>query len=217
MVVIAPETIHQASLALGKHSAAYSKYSPAVGHNSLVMTNGPAWRALRAEFNPTFAPSTIQSFLPAIVQEGEKLVEKLADLASGPGKAHDLEAYITGATADITGHVALGGSLNAQVSDNNLSTDLTTVSKLIKGDTTVVGQFNPLRNKRIQDLAKKTSSEIRDVILKRWDHVQSAMKENHVFNGAEKRAIPIVDAVLTERLKAGRTLTSDARDALAEE
>lgn len=219
MVVIAPETIHQASLALGKHSVAYSKYGPAIGHNSLAIVNGQAWKAIRTDFNPSFAPSNIQSFLPAIVQEGTTLVETLADLASGSGIVDDLEAYIASATADIVGHVTLGSSLNAQVSEKNLSTDLMIVSRLIRGDTTVIGQFSPFRNKRIQELGKKTSSGIRDMISKRWEYVQSKMKEKSSVqgDGAETNATPIVDAVLLRRQKAGvSSITSDAVDVLAE-
>lgn len=217
MVVIAPEPIHQASMVLDKHTPAYSKYGPAVGHNSLVMANGPARKALRAEFSNSFAPSNIQSFLPAILEEGMKLAGQLGEVASSTGTIHDLEAYLANATADVAGHLVLGGSLNAQVSDDNLVTDLTKVGRMIKGSTTSIEKWNPLRKKAINDLAKKTSGEIRDIIVKRWEHVQAAMKEKKSLRDEpENGALPVMDSVLVQRWSIGMSLASDVLDVLTE-
>jgi cytochrome P450 len=46
-----------------------------------VTIEGEYWKKLRKMFNPAFAPSHLETMVPAIVQESEVFVEKLNKVA----------------------------------------------------------------------------------------------------------------------------------------
>lgn len=52
-----------------------------IGTTSLVVIAGEHWKKLRKMFNPAFAPSHLETMVPAIVQESEVFVEKLNAIA----------------------------------------------------------------------------------------------------------------------------------------
>ena len=54
---------------------------PVIGATSLVAIEGEHWKKLRKMFNPAFAPSHLETMIPAIVQESEVFVEKLNKVA----------------------------------------------------------------------------------------------------------------------------------------
>ena len=52
-----------------------------LGKTSMVSLEGEHWKKLRKMFNPAFAPSHLETMVPAIVQESEVFVEKLNKVA----------------------------------------------------------------------------------------------------------------------------------------
>jgi len=52
-----------------------------IGKTSLVGIGGEHWKRLRKMFNPAFAPSHLETMVPAIVQESEVFIEKLNEIA----------------------------------------------------------------------------------------------------------------------------------------
>lgn len=52
-----------------------------IGATSLVAIGGEHWRKLRKMFNPAFAPSHLETMIPAIVEESQVFVEKLNNVA----------------------------------------------------------------------------------------------------------------------------------------
>jgi cytochrome P450 len=52
-----------------------------IGKTSLVSIGGDNWKKLRKMFNPAFAPSHIETFIPVIVEESLIFIEKLNRVA----------------------------------------------------------------------------------------------------------------------------------------
>jgi hypothetical protein len=52
-----------------------------IGENSMVAISGDHWRRVRKMFNPAFAPSHLDTLVPAIVEESVVFVERLKDVA----------------------------------------------------------------------------------------------------------------------------------------
>ena len=66
---------------LPKSQPAYRTLKTFLGRTSLVALEGEHWKKLRKMFNPAFAPSHLETMVPAIVQESEAFVEKLNNVA----------------------------------------------------------------------------------------------------------------------------------------
>jgi cytochrome P450 len=52
-----------------------------IGKTSLVAIGGEHWKRLRKMFNPAFAPSHLETMVPAILEESEIFIEKLNEVA----------------------------------------------------------------------------------------------------------------------------------------
>lgn len=52
-----------------------------IGENSMVAISGDHWRRVRKMFNPAFAPSHLDTLVPAIVEESVVFVDKLKGVA----------------------------------------------------------------------------------------------------------------------------------------
>ena len=66
---------------LPKSRPAYDVLETIIGRTSLVKISGEYWKKLRKMFNPAFAPSHLETLVPAIVQESEVFVDKLNQIA----------------------------------------------------------------------------------------------------------------------------------------
>ena len=66
---------------LPKSKPAYDSLHHVVGKTSLVVIEGDRWKKLRKMFNPAFAPSHIESFIPIIVDESLIFIDKLDHVA----------------------------------------------------------------------------------------------------------------------------------------
>lgn len=66
---------------LPKSKPAYDTLKSIIGKTSLVVIGGEHWKKLRKMFNPAFAPSHIETMIPAIIQESQVFVEKLSEFA----------------------------------------------------------------------------------------------------------------------------------------
>lgn len=64
-----------------KSKPAYRGLERIIGKNSLITIGGEHWKRLRKLFNPAFAPSHLERIIPAIVEESDVFVEKLARIA----------------------------------------------------------------------------------------------------------------------------------------
>lgn len=66
---------------LSKSRSAYLQLKHVIGVNSLVIIEGEHWKRLRKMFNPAFAPSHLETMIPAIVEESEVFIQKLSQVA----------------------------------------------------------------------------------------------------------------------------------------
>jgi len=66
---------------LPKSKPAYDGLRHIVGKTSLVAIEGDRWKKLRKMFNPAFAPSHIETFIPIIVDESLIFIDKLNHVA----------------------------------------------------------------------------------------------------------------------------------------
>jgi cytochrome P450 len=85
---------------LPKSVVAYRTLQPVIGKTSLVSIGGEHWKKLRKMFNPAFAPSHLETMIPAIVQESEVFCEKLNEVAES-GKVVRMNELTTVCLLDI--------------------------------------------------------------------------------------------------------------------
>jgi cytochrome P450 len=64
-----------------KSKPAYTSLNSVIGKTSLVSISGDHWKKLRKMFNPAFAPSHLETMIPAILEEAEVFVQKLKKVA----------------------------------------------------------------------------------------------------------------------------------------
>jgi cytochrome P450 len=64
-----------------KSKPAYTTLNSVIGETSLVSISGDHWKRLRKMFNPAFAPSHLETMIPAIVEEAEVFVGKMEKFA----------------------------------------------------------------------------------------------------------------------------------------
>jgi cytochrome P450 len=66
---------------LPKSKPAYDDLKYVIGKNSLVVIEGERWKRLRKMFNPAFAPSHIETFIPVILDESLLFIDILNKVA----------------------------------------------------------------------------------------------------------------------------------------
>ena len=72
----------------------------------MVSLEGAHWKRLRKMFNPAFAPSHLETMIPAIVEESVVFIEKLREVA-GSGKVIRMNEYTTVSPMSNTNKVIL--------------------------------------------------------------------------------------------------------------
>jgi cytochrome P450 len=77
-----------------KSKEAYESLNSVIGKTSLVSISGDHWKKLRKMFNPAFAPSHLETMIPAIIEESQVFVEKLAEVAD-TGKIIKMNQFTT--------------------------------------------------------------------------------------------------------------------------
>jgi cytochrome P450 len=73
---------------LPKSRPAYRALRSVIGKNSMVSIDGEHWKRLRKMFNPAFAPSHIETLIPAIVEECEVFIRRLNEIADAGKIVH---------------------------------------------------------------------------------------------------------------------------------
>ncbi|KAF1971388.1 cytochrome P450 52A11 [Bimuria novae-zelandiae CBS 107.79] len=94
-------------------SPTFSAFTRLVGHESVLIKEGDAWKSLRKRFNPGFAPQHLSTLLPAIVEKSTVFMEKLDSFAKS-GEEFALEPLCTNVTFDIIGAVIMNLDFEAQ-------------------------------------------------------------------------------------------------------
>lgn len=64
-----------------KSGPAYLSLKRVIGKTSMVAISGDHWKRVRKMFNPAFAPSHLDTLIPAIVEESMVFVDKLTSVA----------------------------------------------------------------------------------------------------------------------------------------
>jgi cytochrome P450 len=77
-----------------------------LGHGNMVGLDGPAWKRLRAMFNPGFANGHLMTLLPYMVDMTVIFCEKLREAAKS-GEVIEMEEYAAKLTIDIMGKIVL--------------------------------------------------------------------------------------------------------------
>ena len=65
-----------------KSEPAYMALKTVIGKTSLVAIGGDFWKKLRKVFNPAFAPSHLDTQIPAILEESQIFVDRLKEVAN---------------------------------------------------------------------------------------------------------------------------------------
>jgi len=65
-----------------KSQPAYMALKTVIGKSSLVAIGGEFWKKLRKVFNPAFAPSHLDSQVPAILEESMIFIDRLKEVAA---------------------------------------------------------------------------------------------------------------------------------------
>nr|XP_036574327.1 uncharacterized protein CTRU02_15733 [Colletotrichum truncatum]KAF6780739.1 hypothetical protein CTRU02_15733 [Colletotrichum truncatum] len=218
MVAISPEAIQQATMYLGKHTPAYSRYEPVVGKGTIILSNGSLWKETRALFNPFFSHSRLQSFVPAMVQEGMTLITKLEHAASANARIDSLEDIFSDALADITGQIILGTSLQAQASSENLKTKLAQLSCLICTNrlASYLSKYNIGPGRQVNQMARESSEQVRSLILQRLSHLRAHRCQTEHGTELKRSNISVVDALLSQHITKDGSLSGIQVDALVE-
>ncbi|OLN89940.1 P450 monooxygenase AflN 4 [Colletotrichum chlorophyti] len=176
---------------------------PMIDADNMVSLSGPAWKKLRAMFNPGFSSGHLITLVPAIVDNATTFVETLSRFADA-GKTVRMEEETTKVTVDIIGKVILDSDLNCQRSENELLKAFKSQAASLPGSSVFAPwmAYDPRRlllqrrNKRVMD------NYLRNEIIKRLK-----VKENGGEKGKQKYVIDLaLDTYLQANPSAGMGL-----------
>ncbi|KAL8365334.1 hypothetical protein RB595_004236 [Gaeumannomyces hyphopodioides] len=89
-----------------------------IGHQSILVQEGEAWKSLRRHLNPGFAPKHLLTLLPVILDKTE-LFLNLLDEKARSGEAFELHQLTVNLTFDIIGAVVADADFSAQDPDQS--------------------------------------------------------------------------------------------------
>ncbi|KAH7348303.1 cytochrome P450 [Rhexocercosporidium sp. MPI-PUGE-AT-0058] len=216
MVLIRPETIQQATVSLPKHSVAYSKYTPVIGKETLVVADGQKWKELRARFSPNFSHSAVLNFRNEMIYEAELFVDKLNDIVSSGGFISSMDELVVDPLSNIIGHIVLGEQLRSPSSSDDVVSSLQIASQLIHGSTTSISltNLNPRHQLRVRHFANKSTEQIRDKVFNRWHSIMSHSEKAISSNNDHKMSL--VEHVLIDNAQRYGALSADTVEMLVE-
>ncbi|KAL8821929.1 MAG: hypothetical protein Q9191_007210 [Dirinaria sp. TL-2023a] len=125
-------------------SSNYHPLKPVIGAESIITKEGPAWKALRKRFNPSFQPRHIHSLTGSIVSRVEIFVRRLKYLAESDSTSFKMADYAQDLTTDIITQLTIAEDLNAQSTPEGYGEKsfmgLLTASRRLSGMVYDVGQ-----------------------------------------------------------------------------
>lgn len=164
-----------------------------IGRYSLLGEEGEAWKALRKQFNPGFAPAHILSLLPVIIEKTYTFLDRL-DATAASGMPTELEPLCTNVTFDIIGEVVTNIDSKAQdptLQGNDMVKNFRFLVDTYAGASGVSFHWlNLPRQTKKYIYAKRLDAAIKSCIKDRWETMQT--------NGADKKDRSVLSLALKD-------------------
>lgn len=164
-----------------KSPTVQGEFGALVGKQSMLTQNdGEAWKALRKQFNPGFAPQHLVTLLPVIVDKTRIFMEKL-DAAAKSGAVTEMEGLCVNCTFDIIGEVITNVNSHAQEDELAQGNDFLRNFRLlsetyVSGTGLGLAAINPLTQAKRYFYSRRMDAALHAIIRDKFNAIQQSKK-----------------------------------------
>jgi cytochrome P450 len=170
MIIHDPGVANQITVtkSMPKHEVNHRYISPLVGHQSVVILEGPDWRRVRSIINPGFSPVYLATLMPILTKHVGRFTQKLTTAADSGGLVL-LQDYLLSLTFDVICEVVLGVDSDSQRQYNALAYHYGKAAKATSVTSTTLNLPKKYYLRLLQwHHGRQQSLIIADIVKQRW-------------------------------------------------